>query len=277
MKLSDPNFLVDFLRKNRLSLSRELGQNFLVDSEVLAEIITAAELKKFDNVVEIGAGIGTLTSELVTRVKKVTALEFDQKIFPTLVKNLSEFSNIELHNLDVRKFIPPKGVYKLVANIPYYLTSPILRQFFLKAENCPQIAVLLVQKEVAEKICNIQKLSPLALEVCIFASAEIVCFVSRKSFLPPPKVESAVIKIVLKKSPEIPQEDIVDFFKVIHAGFRAPRKKIRGSLAAGLSVPKKTVKEVLLISEVDTEKRPENLTIKEWQKILMAARRLSAI
>ena len=268
LSLADRHELENFLRKNNLKLTKKLGQNFLVDSKVLQNIVDSAELKKTDLVVEIGAGVGTLTRELAERAKKVVALEFDETIFPTLENNLVEFENVEAKNLDVRKFKPLKDSYKLVANIPYYLTSPILRQFFVETKDRPKITVLLIQKEVAEKICNPDKLSVLALQVRIFGDPEIICRVPKNSFLPPPKVESAVIKITLNKSPEVSEEDLKDFFEIVHAGFRAPRKKIQGSLAAGLLVKKDLVKKILKDSGIDIEKRPEDLSIQNWLQIM---------
>ncbi|MBU1089523.1 ribosomal RNA small subunit methyltransferase A [Patescibacteria group bacterium] len=272
MKIADRLELEDFLRKNNLKPSRALGQNFLVDSEVLAKIVATGELKNSDEVVEIGAGLGALTRELSTRVKKVSALEFDRNIFPALQENLKKYKNIELKNIDVRKFTLPSSNYKLVANIPYYLTSPILRKFFTESSNPPQLAVLLVQKEVAEKICDSKKLSVLALEVRIFARPEIVAIVKPESFLPPPKVNSAILKISLNKNPVIARADIPDFFKIVHAGFHSPRKKIRGSFASGLPFPKEVAHEILEKAEVDSNLRAEDLAISDWQKILTAFR-----
>ena len=272
MKVTDRFELADFLRKNNLKLSHALGQNFLVDEKVLKEILQAGELTSQDKVVEIGAGLGVLTRELSTRVKKVIALEFDSKIFPALHANLHSCKNVELQNLDVRKFTPPSNKYKLVANIPYYLTSPILRKFFVESSRPPELAVLLVQKEVAERICNPKKLSVLALEVRIFANPEIIEIVKPESFLPPPKVDSAILKISLKKNPEIPREDLVDFFKILYAGFHSPRKKIRGSFASGLPFPKKVAYEILEKAGVNSDLRAENLEISDWKKILAAFR-----
>ncbi len=153
MKITDSLELADFLRRNNLRPDQSLGQNFLVDENVLAKIVEAGELQSSDWVVEIGAGLGVLTREIAAKAEKVTALEFDNKIFPTLQENLSDCSNVDLQNLDIRKFIPPTDKFKLIANIPYYLTSPILRQFFIDNPNPPEVTVLLIQKEVAQKIC----------------------------------------------------------------------------------------------------------------------------
>lgn len=264
--------LESFLKQNKLMPAKTLGQNFLVDQSVLDKILAAADLKSSDTVVEIGAGLGVLTRELAQRAEKVTALEFDQNIFPALRKNMIGYENIELKNLDVRKFVPPEGKYKLVANIPYYLTSPILRQFYVETSNRPELTVLLIQKEVAEKICSRDKLSVLALQVQIFGEPQIISKVAPDSFLPPPKVESAILKITLNPESAVPEVDLADFFKLVHAGFRAPRKKIRGSLAAAWPIPKEQIDKILAATEINQDKRPEDLTIQEWQKILAVFR-----
>ena len=274
MKLADSDALAKFLRENNLRADHSLGQNFLVDENILEKILAAAELENSDAVVEVGAGLGVLTQKLSEKVSRVVALEFDRKIFPTLAQNLSEFKNVELQNIDVRHFAPPTENFKLVANIPYYLTSPILRKFFLENPP-PEIAVLLVQKEVAEKICDSEKLSVLALEVQIFAAPEIVATVPPTSFLPSPKVESAILKISRKKNSEIPRAEISEFFKIVHAGFRAPRKKIRGSFAAGFPGKKNVAEKILELAKIDLELRPENLKIADWQKILAASREVA--
>ncbi len=273
MKFTDSLELEKFLRQNNLRADHALGQNFLVDATVLDKILAAGELQKSDVVVEVGAGLGILTRALAQKVQKVVALEFDNKIFPTLQKNLADLGNVELQNIDVRHFTPPHQNFKLIANIPYYLTSPILRKFFLENQP-PQIAVLLVQKEVAQKICEAKKLSLLALEVRIFGESEIVALVPPQSFLPPPKVDSAILKITLKQSPEIPRADLVDFFEIVRAGFRAPRKKIRGSFAAGFTGKKAVAEKIIAQAGIDLDLRPEDLQISDWQKILVASRKL---
>lgn len=273
MKFTSSFELEEFLRQNNLRADHALGQNFLVDATVLDKILAAGELQKSDAVVEVGAGLGILTRALAQKVQKVIALEFDNKIFPTLQKNLADLANVELQNIDVRHFTPPTQDFKLIANIPYYLTSPILRKFFLENQP-PQIAVLLVQKEVAQKICEAKKLSLLALEVRIFGEPEIVALVPPQSFLPPPKVDSAILKITLKPSPAIPRADVVDFFEIVRAGFRAPRKKIRGSFAAGFTGKKAVAEKILAQAGIDLDLRPEDLQISDWQKILIASREL---
>ena len=274
MKLTDRFELVEFLRKHKLTPDHALGQNFLIDEGILQRIVDAAELDDSDEVIEIGAGVGTLTRELAEHSKQVTALEFDRNIFPVLRENLKGLENIDLQNLDVRKFTPPAGDYKLVANIPYYLTSPILRQFFVETSQRPNLAVLLTQKEVAEKICDPQKLSVLALQVKVFADPEIVEIVHAESFLPPPKVDSAILKIIPKKELTVPEKDLPNFFQIMHAGFHSPRKKIRGSFASGLPQKKEVAEQILEQAGINLEKRPEDLEIEDWRKILAAHRKI---
>lgn len=272
MNLVDRDKLESFLRAHGLAPQKKFGQNFLVDESVLAGIVAAADLNKTDRVVEIGAGLGTLTRELASQAEQVTALEYDASIFPALTQNLNERKNVQLLNLDVRKFEPPAGKYKLVANIPYYLTSPILRQFFVDTENRPDLTVLLIQKEVAERICHPTKNSVLSWQVRIFGEPELVLKVPRGSFLPPPKVESAVIRIKLLPEPLVSKQDLGEFFELLHAGFRAPRKKIGGSLIAGLPYEKAVSQKILTDSGVDPDQRPEDLKIMDWQALLAAVR-----
>jgi 16S rRNA (adenine1518-N6/adenine1519-N6)-dimethyltransferase len=259
--------LTTLLQKHKIHPVKHLGQNFLISQKILNQILDAAELSSQDEIIEIGAGLGILTQELAIHVKKIHALEFDTRIFPLLQKNLSEHKNIKLHNIDVRKFIPSSHKYKLIANIPYYLTSPILRKFFVETKFRPNLTVLLIQKEVAEKICA-KKFSVLSLEVRVFGEPEIIAQVSAENFLPQPKVQSAILKIKLHQKPAIPETDIANFFQIIHAGFRAPRKKIISSLAAGLTQPKKNIQKILTTAKIDPNLRPADLTISNWQKIL---------
>jgi len=263
----DPAQLAAKLKQAGLAPKKDLGQNFLIDNEVLASILAAAELAKTDHVVEIGTGPGTLTAELAQSAKHVTALEFDTPTFKFAQKELAEYKNIELLNLDVRRFEPPAEKYKLIANIPYYLTSPILRQFFVETEQRPQLTVLLIQKEVAKKIIS-RKGSVLAWQVRIFGEAAIVKIVPKECFLPPPKVASAVIQIRLRAQPLIPTEDIAIFFQMLHVGFRAPRKKIGGSLIAGLPIEKDETRKLLAQSGVNTDQRPEDLSLDDWLALL---------
>ena len=201
--------LKKLLKKYNLRPSRRLGQNFLVDEKVLRKIIEAAELSKNDIVLEIGPGIGNLTVKLAKRVKKVVAVEKDQRMIEILKETLKDFKNVKIIKADILKFSPKiynlkSKIYKVVANIPYYLTSPLIRKFVETVEVKPQLLVLMVQKEVAQRICTKPPdMSILAVSVQFYAKAEIISFVSKKSFWPQPKVDSAIIKIIPRKSASI--------------------------------------------------------------------------
>lgn len=264
-----------FLKKHGLTAKKQFGQNFLVDQSVLDAIIGACDLGPADRVIEIGAGVGALTSELAQKAGHITALEIDDDLIPVLHNKFSDPTKVTILHTDVRNFTIPETPYKLIANIPYYLTSPIFRKFFLESSNPPTLAVLLIQREVAEKVCIENKLSPLALEVKIFGTPSIVRHVGPTSFLPPPKVDSSVLRVISHVKPLIDAADITDFFRLLHAGFHAPRKKIRGSLTAGLPYPKEVTQAIVEQSGIDTEKRPEDLTLEEWKNLLAAWRNAS--
>jgi 16S rRNA (adenine1518-N6/adenine1519-N6)-dimethyltransferase len=202
------------------------------------------------------------------------ALEYDEGILPVLRANLAAYTNLELLHTDVRSYTPPSTPYKLVANIPYYLTSPILRKFLLESPVRPSKVVLLIQREVAEKICD-DRLSVIALQARVYGTPELVCRVPRSSFSPPPKVESAVLAITAHAELAVPERELADFFRIVHAGFRAPRKKLAGSLAAGLPYPKAMTQAILAESGLDTEKRPAELSIAEWRTLLATARQVA--
>ena len=267
MNISDRDKLEEFLKKYQLSPKKQFGQNFLIDETVLDAILAASELDASDVVVEIGPGPGALTQRLVQTAKRVTAVELDPDMVAALRLSCADADNLDIQHVDVRTFELPTGKYKLIANIPYYLTSPILRKFFVETDRRPQRAVLLIQKEVAEKIVA-DKGSVLAWQVRIFGEAAIVKIVPKDSFLPAPKVASAVIQIQLRPEPLIPAEDIEIFFKMLHIGFRAPRKKIGGSLVAGLPIAKDETRQLLAQSGVNTDQRPEDLSLDDWLALL---------
>jgi len=251
--------------------SRRLGQNFLIDERVLRKIIEAAELSKNDTVLEIGPGIGNLTLELAKKVKKVIATEKDLNLVRILNTELrtKNIKNVKVINKDILKLEPKtsnlKPNYKVVANIPYYLTSPLIRKF-LETENPPKEMVLMVQKEVAKRICaNPPNMSLLAISVQFYAKPEIIYFVSKESFWPSPKVDSAIIKISKIKNQKLKISDL--FFKIVKAGFSQPRKQLINNLAKGLNFDKKKVEAWLLKNNIKPSQRAETLTIEDWLKL----------
>ena len=254
---------------------KSLGQHWLKDPEILADIAEAAELTGDDVVLEIGPGLGTLTSRLLARANSVTAVEFDADLARKLP---GQFPGKELTvvNQDILQFDLnqlPKN-YKVVANVPYYITSKIVEKL-MTAENKPSIAVLLVQKEVAERIAaGAGNMSILSVSVQIFAEAKLDIEVPRQFFTPPPKVDSQVVVLRTRNNPLITPEDQRDFFRIVKAGFSAKRKKLRSSLSGGLGIDKGVAEELLKNAGISPDARAEDLAIEDWKRLLKKWRNL---
>jgi len=262
------------LKKYNIYPSKRLGQNFLVDEGILKKIVEAAELSKNDIVLEVGPGIGNLTVELAKSVKKVIAVEKDQDLVRILKELLDcwKVRNVRIVEGDIRKIenckLKIENCYKVVANIPYYLTSPLIRKF-LEASNAPKEMILMVQKEVAQRICaNPPQMSILAVSVQFYAKPEIISFVSKKSFWPQPKVDSAIIKIkpLINADKRLINADL--FLKTVKTGFSQPRKQLANNLSNGLKMDKGKVKNWLLKNNIQPTQRAETLTIEDWLKLL---------
>ena len=248
---------------------KSLGQHWLKDPEILADIAEAAELTSDDVVLEIGPGLGTLTSRLLARANSVTAVEFDADLARKLPGQFPG-KKLTVVNQDILQFDLsqlPKN-YKVVANVPYYITSKIVEKL-MTAENKPSIAVLLVQKEVAERIAaDPGNMSVLSVSVQIFAEAELDIEVPRQFFTPPPKVDSQVVILRTRNNPLITPEDQRDFFRIVKAGFSAKRKKLRSSLSGGLGIDKSSVEELLKNAGISPDARAEDLAIEDWKRLL---------
>ena len=269
------------LKQNNLIVLKQLGQHFLADESVLAKIVEAADLNKNDLVIEVGPGLGILTRELALKCRKVIAVEKDRKMVELLNKNLEQFKNIKIIEGDILKVnlsdtqcpwtLGVKRSYKLVANIPYYITSPILK-LFLESSVKPEKIVLLVQKEVAERICAAPgKMSVLALSVQIYGEPKIIDFVSKNSFWPPPKVDSAILKIdniktpaEIKKNLKLKKADISDLFRIIKIGFSSKRKKLVNNLSAGLNLEKEEILRVFEKLKINKNARAQELDLEKW-------------
>jgi len=256
------------LHQHGLHARKGLGQHFLIDPEALRLSIEAATLTSNDTVVEIGPGLGILTEALAQRVKRVIAVEVDTRISSMLSERFSENPVVTILNADVLAF-DPKAVlkeditYKVVANLPYYIAAPILRRF-LEAEAKPQRMVVMVQKEVAESIvAKPGQMSLMSVSVQLYSKPSIVSYVPAKSFYPPPKVDSAVMAIDVYHQPVV-AVDVPRFFEVVRAGFSAPRKQLRNSLAQGLSIPLDISSQVLISSEISPQRRAQTLSLEEW-------------
>ncbi len=258
------------LRQFGLSPRKRFGQNFLVDPEVLAEIVAAADLRATDTVVEVGPGLGVLTRELARRVRRVVAVEVDRDLVALLKRSLGSLPNVEIVNVDVLEFDPAETLngipYKVVANLPYYITSPTLRHF-LEARHKPQLMVVMVQREVAERIVAAPgAMSLLSVSVQFYGDARLVKLVPASAFYPQPKVDSAVVRIDVYDRPLV-DVDPAKFFRVVHAGFAQPRKQLHNALARGIWLPSGKSIELLREAGIDEKRRAQTLSLDEWGKV----------
>jgi len=259
--------LQNILESHHIWAKKQFGQNFLINEKVYEDILSSAELSPSDVVIEVGPGTGFLTERLISDAKQVMVIEKDVDMINVLNERFSDASNLEIIHDDILQFDISNiksDKYKVVANIPYYITSPILR-FFLQSSNPPTRMVLLVQKEVAEKICNKKHKSVLALDTQIFGDPKIIAMVPPESFHPAPKVDSAVIQIDVFDKPLIPEEDLPLFFKIIHHCFSQKRKKIRNTLAQYLQLKTQDLDGKFSFS---VESRPEALNVRDWLEVI---------
>lgn len=251
-----------------LQNNKSLGQHWLRDRDTLAHIADCAELDSNDTVLEIGPGLGTLTSELLRRSKKVVAVEFDSELARKLPAQFPG-TNLEVIQSDILKFdlsVMPVG-YKVVANVPYYITSKIVQMLMTDA-NRPSIAVLLVQKEVAERLAaKPGQMSILAVSAQVFADVTLGDKVPAILFTPPPKVDSQVVILKTRQSSFFVDINEADFFRIVKAGFSAKRKKIRSSLSGGLKLPKPTIETILDKAGISPDVRAETLSLDDWARL----------
>jgi 16S rRNA (adenine1518-N6/adenine1519-N6)-dimethyltransferase len=249
--------------------NKSLGQHWLRDRTVLEHIADCADVQPDDTVLEIGPGLGTLTSELLRRADKVIAVEFD----PDLARKLpGQFpgKNLTVVHEDILQFDLsqlPAG-YKVVANVPYYITSKIVQKL-MTADNKPSITVLLVQKEVAERIAaRPGDMSILAISTQVYAETSLGDVVPAELFTPPPKVDSQVVILATREQPLVTSDQEKAFFRVVKAGFSARRKKLRSSLSGGLGISKQDAEELLATAGISADARAEDLSIADWLRLL---------
>jgi 16S rRNA (adenine1518-N6/adenine1519-N6)-dimethyltransferase len=247
---------------------KSLGQHWLHDENILEQIVESGDIKPGDTVLEIGPGLGTLTVKLLAKANKVIAVEIDESLATKLAQTLTQ-DNLEIINQDILGFdldSLPKG-YKVVANIPYYITSKIVK-FLMSAQNRPDVVVLLTQKEVAERIAaKPGKMSILAVSTQIFAEPDLGVVVLPEMFTPPPKVDSQVVILHTRSKPLMSDENMKAFFRVVKAGFSAKRKKLRTSLAGGLRMSKPEAERLLEAANIDPNARAETLSMSDWTRL----------
>lgn len=264
--------------------SRSKGQNFLINEKVYDDIVAAAEIKSDETVLEVGPGLGFLTERLAANCKKLLAVELDDKIFNYLqVKKISQnLDNLELLNNDILKLrikdVLP-GKYKIVANLPYNITSIFLRTF-LESDFRPELLVLMLQKEVAERItAGPGEMSLLALSIQYFAHAEIVEIVPSADFYPAPEIDSAVIKITPHPRHSLANGEGIKgrgvdilFFRLARIGFSAKRKMLKKNLANGLKISVQETEKALQSVNLDLKIRPQDLSLENWKDLFAKLR-----
>jgi 16S rRNA (adenine1518-N6/adenine1519-N6)-dimethyltransferase len=265
------------IRKYNLRLKKQLGQNFLTDDYALRKVVDAAGTMKGEVVLEIGPGLGSLTRYLAIEAYHVVAVELDSRFLPPLHEVLTPYDNVTIIQGDIldqnvetllSKVDESTGKgYTVVANIPYYITSAVIRHL-IEAEIRPDRMVLTVQREVAMRICaQPPDMSLLALSVQVFGNPTITAKIPAGAFYPPPKVDSAVIRVDILPSPRIPSPYLKTFFQVAKAGFGQKRKILRNSLSAGLGIPKSQVESMLTDLQIDPNRRAETLSLEEWRAL----------
>ncbi len=261
------------LNQYGLTPNKKMGQNFLVDQTALQMVVDAAEVWDDSFVLEIGAGLGSLTRCLAAQAKHLIAVELDQRLFPPLIDILASFNNITLVHGDILELdiasLVPDSPFIVAANIPYYITSAIIRHL-MQAAVKPHRIVLTVQVEVAERICaSAGAMSLLALSVQVFGVPHITDRIAAGAFYPPPKVDSAVVRIDLFSQPHIPERYLDLFFRLAKAGFGQKRKTLLNALSSGMHWSKDKTNALLAASDIDAQRRAQTLDMDEWNRLTL--------
>ena len=276
-RLSSHRATKDIVDKHGFKFSKSLGQNFLIDDNVIDKIIDGARVKEGDKVIEVGPGIGTLTREMAKRAEKVVAVEIDKNLIPILKETLSDFDNTEVVNedilkVDINKLVDEKlsgGPVKLIANLPYYITTPIVMKFL--EEDIPVTdIVVMVQKEVADRmnaVPSTKDYGALSVAVQYYCDTEIVAKAPRHMFIPQPKVDSTVIGLHIREEKKYKADNEQLFFKTVKAAFGQRRETLLNSLSSMGVLDKAKIKEVLAEAGIDEKRRGETLSIEEFANL----------
>ena len=259
------------LRAYGVRPNKRLGQNFLLQAGALRKVVDAASLSGNEAVLEIGAGAGSLTLMLARNAARVVAVELDERLRPLLAEALRPYPNVRLVFGDILRQniaeLMGNAPYAVVANIPYYITSAVIRHV-LTAERRPERLVLTVQREVAQRItAEPPRMNLLALSVQVFGEPKVVARLPAGAFFPPPKVDSAVVRVDVFPEPLVPAEQLDSFFRLANAGFSQRRKQLRNSLAAGLGMKPAQAAELLSAAGIDPSRRAESLSIENWRTL----------
>ncbi len=269
--MTNPKQLLD---KYDIQPKKSLGQNFLHDPNALDKIISVSELSPTDTVLEIGAGTGALTEKLAQTVKRVVAVELDDRLFTVLRAEMERYPNVELLFADILDVnlaeIMGDDPYVVVANVPYYITSAILRML-LETSHRPMRLIMTIQTEVAERIiAKPPDMSVLAVSVQFYGTPDIVARFNPAVFYPRPEVGSAVLRVITHDAPviDVPSETL--FFRVVRAGFGQKRKQLKNSLASGLAIKSEEAGNLCTQVGIDPMRRAETLTLPEWAALVLA-------
>jgi len=265
------------LRQFDIKPKKSLGQNFLFDPAILDRIVQAGEVGPTDTVLEIGPGAGSLTRALAQAAARVVAVELDNRLLPVLQHTTGDLPNVTLIHGDILQLptsnlqLPTSNFqFKVVANIPYYITAPILRHL-LESPVRPSLIVLTVQREVAERICAAPpQMSVLAVNVQFYGAPKIVGHIPASAFYPKPDVDSSIVRIDLFDHPALSEKDADQFFEIVKAGFSQKRKQIRNSLASGLRIKSSEADQRLGKAGIEPTRRAETLTMEEWLRLWRA-------
>ena len=254
---------------------KSLGQNFLVNPHILDRIISAAEISKDDVILEVGPGTGNLTKKLAEKAKKVIAIEKDGRLIEPLKQTFKDRPNVEIIGGDILNtktdFVLQSpslsDKYKIVANIPYYITSNLLRTIF-ESWPKPKLIVLTIQKEVAQRImAKLPHMNLLALSVQYYSKPEIIGYVSKNNFRPVPKVDSAIIRLGIRSQELGVRKDSKKLFSLMRMGFSEKRKQLAAVLSKKLKIKKEKILDALQKEGIDPKARAENLSLEQWQEL----------
>lgn len=272
MDLCSPKIIRSLLATYGITPKKQWGQNFLVNRSVIGKLLDAASLSPRDTVLEVGPGVGAITIEIAKRAKRVVAVEKDKRLIPILKKTLEPFDNIEIVEGDIRKISVtdygfPVAGYKLIGNLPFYLTNFLLRMF-LESKNHPKEMTLVVQKEVGKRIvAKPPRMNLLAVSVQFYATPKIVAPIPRNSFWPQPEVEGSIIALKLLTPRALRTKDARTFFRVVRAGFSHPRKYLLSNLRKKLGIPREIMDKTCTALSLSPTVRAEEISLSSWEAI----------
>ncbi|MEO7021068.1 MAG: 16S rRNA (adenine(1518)-N(6)/adenine(1519)-N(6))-dimethyltransferase RsmA [Ktedonobacteraceae bacterium] len=274
--LTDRQVLRNLLYAHNMRPNKAFGQNFLIDRGVLEQTVAAAELDATEQVLEVGAGTGVLTRELAKHARRVVAVELEKDMLTLLAETTCDYPNVEILARNLL-YLDPQEVfgtepYKLVANLPYYITAPTFRHF-LESGNPPRLFVVMVQYEVAKRMVAAPgDLSLLGISVQFYGSPRIIARVPATAFFPAPKVDSAILRLDVHNQPLLTLSERDTFFRLVQAGFSEKRKQVHNSLSSGLHRKDEEIRGWLTSAGIEAKRRAETLSIEEWLRVWQEAK-----